>query len=142
MAVTALNEYDFPAAFSNAALPTAPSKVLSHMMAAPGVNILSTYPLAGGMMPGQYSYTSISGTSQAAPFVAGGFTLCVLSGQCRLSKAECKVPAVVDNFPVLLDAAKQKPCGKFSDVCGPSWLIGIDKAYYGYMLDVSTFRQP
>jgi subtilisin family serine protease len=134
MAVTSLDQWDFASSFSNNALPNAPPSVLNSIIAAPGQDILSTYPL---YLP-EGPYTMLSGTSQAAPFVSGGFVLCLLTGNCKRSEVPGEVAAATVNFSVLQELAKASPCGKFPGGCGPDW--SVPDAYYGYMLNVTSFR--
>lgn len=134
MAVTSLNRYDYPSDFSNAALPTAAPAVLNSVMAAPGEDIISTYPTYLPMGP----FAKLDGTSQATPFVSGGFILCLLTEKCKRSDVPGEVAAAAVNFPVLQGLAKEFPCGKLPGGCGPDW--GMPDAYYGYMVNISSFR--
>lgn len=135
MAVTSLDQYDYASPFSNNALPNANPSVLRSIIAAPGQDILSTYPtyLPGG------PYTVLSGTSQATPYVSGGFVLCLLTGRCKRGDVEGQWAAAAVNFPVLQALAKQNPCGRFQGGCGPDW--AVPGAYYGFMLNVSSFLE-
>jgi hypothetical protein len=60
IAVTALNNADGPAYFSNHASSSSTAGILSMLMAAPGVNINSTVPVAQG------SYEAMTGTSMVS----------------------------------------------------------------------------
>lgn len=66
IAVTALNNVDGPAYFSNRASSSSSAAILDTLIAAPGVNINSTVPVAQG------SYEIMSGTS-----MVGGVISCV-----------------------------------------------------------------
>jgi hypothetical protein len=134
MAVTSIDQWDLPSSFSNYALPNANPSVLRTIIAAPGEEILSTYPTYSPAGP----YTVLSGTSQATPFVSGGFVLCLLTGKCKRSEVPGEVAAATVNFPVLQELAKANPCGRFPGGCGPDW--SIPDAYYGYMLNITSFR--
>jgi hypothetical protein len=134
MAVTSLDQYDYASSFSNYASPNAPPSVLQTIIAAPGQDILSTYPT---YLP-QGPYTLLSGTSQATPFVSGGFILCLLTGNCKRSDTAGEVAAASVNFSLIQALAKENPCGKFQGGCGPDW--SVPDAYYGYMLNISSFR--
>lgn len=128
IAVTALNNVDGPAYFSNRASSSSSAAILDTLIAAPGVNINSTVPVAQG------SYEIMSGTSMAAPFVTGGFALCHLSGACKLSPSPGVTPAAAANYPLLLGAARAAPCSS-KGRCGPGW--GGSSSYnYGYMLNL------
>lgn len=137
MAATAVDKWDTPTYFTNYARPNPATWMLGKLIAAPGMDITSTYPLDLG-----YGlYATVSGTSQAAAFVSGAGVLCVLSKACQVSKIADEVPASKVNFPVLISTAKQQPCGQWavSGGCGPDW--GDLNGYYGYMTNVSSFRQ-
>ncbi len=77
--VTAIGKSGEPASFTNHAI--SPS---DHYIAAPGLNIRSTYYLHG------YDYMNMSGTSQAAPHVAGACALLFLSTEKQDTPTEIK----------------------------------------------------
>jgi hypothetical protein len=136
MAVTSLDQYDYASPFSNYASPSANPVVLNTIIAAPGQDILSTYPT---YLP-QGPFTELSGTSQATPFVSGGFILCLFTGKCKRADVAGEVAAAAVNYPVIQALAKANPCGKFPGGCAPDW--SVPDAYYGYMLNISSFRMP
>jgi subtilisin family serine protease len=65
---------DTPASFSNWAPTNADSALLRRLVAAPGVDVVSTLP--------DGSYASYSGTSMATPHVAGVAARCFAAGEC------------------------------------------------------------
>ncbi len=68
---------DQSAWFSNYAVAT---KDVAHTVAAPGVCITSTVPTGTCKLCDPSGYKTISGTSMAAPHVAGAVALCLSSG--------------------------------------------------------------
>jgi hypothetical protein len=82
IAVTALNNADGPAYFSNRASSSSSASILNMLMAAPGVNINSTVPVVQG------SYEIMSGTSMVS------LQLCEQLGQVVLRVHYQGVPAV------------------------------------------------
>jgi subtilisin family serine protease len=77
IAVTAISPTaNTPAGFSNWLNPGASAAEQRRVVAAPGVNILSTLP--------DGSYDSWQGTSMASPHVAGAAARCFAAGECKV----------------------------------------------------------
>jgi hypothetical protein len=90
IAVTALDAAaKRPASFSNWLKPTAAAADRRRVVAAPGVNVLSTTPWG----PAAYS-----GTSCAAPHAAGAAARCFLAGDCALAAGAGNMVKVLDSF--------------------------------------------
>lgn len=78
--VTAISAYDdTPASFSNWLPASASEATKSRIVAAPGVDILSTFP--------DGSLKQLSGTSMAAPHVTGVAARCFADGDCKVGDA-------------------------------------------------------
>jgi hypothetical protein len=78
VAVTALNNADGPAYFSNRASSSSSAAILNKLMAAPGVNINSTVPVDQG------SYETMTGTSMVSCIMANAQAVQVVSFSCIL----------------------------------------------------------
>lgn len=82
-AVTALDvDQNMPASFSNYLPAKATPYDKARTFAGPGVAVLSTMSTAQTSVNLAYPYRELSGTSQAAPHVAGVAATCVMSGAC------------------------------------------------------------
>lgn len=95
-AISALD--DSPAYFSDWVPDTESGTLKRRVIAAPGVNILSTVP--GGTLELK------SGTSMAAPHVTGVAALCFATGACRIGDAYG-----LNNTRIVLDAVWAKAGG-------------------------------
>jgi subtilisin len=104
---------DTAADFSNFTTSGSPDE--THAIAAPGVCILSTWKGGG--------YNTISGTSMAAPHVAGTAALCITVGACA------GLPASSVITKLRADAAAQPASYGFGD--DPNAPVG--SRYYGYL---------
>jgi subtilisin len=128
---------EFPASFSNFAAPG--SAGANHVIAAPGVCIRSTVPtsLAGGtgcsllQVCDPSGYASISGTSMAAPHIAGTVAVCIASGKCagppgdtmlRVRGGAAAVSASFPNYGFLGDPAH-----------------AVQGRYYGYLARAGNY---
>lgn len=112
-----------PASFSNFLAATASDADKARVIAAPGVNIMSTTPYARDAS----GYKQMSGTSQASPHVAGIAATCMMSGACDSSSTG------VQHLATLQAAAQERysktPTYNFS---GDATSTARNK-YYGYM---------
>lgn len=107
-----------PADFSNFSGIGSPDS--GHMIAAPGVCILSTWKGGG--------YNTISGTSMASPHAAGVAALCIATGHCPGNPA-----IVIDKLR--FDASNQGAAYGFSG--DPDSPLG--DRYYGYLISAREY---
>ncbi len=119
-AVTAtaiMASFDRPAGFSNWLPPGASANAQRRVVTAPGTNVLSTLP--------DGTYKTYSGTSMAAPHVAGCAARCFAAGDCKLADG-------AKNRDRFLDAV----WAKYNSDTGYRWNAGskqpvIQNKYYG-----------
>jgi subtilisin len=119
---------DVAAPFSNfASLPAD----RGHVVAAPGVCIPSTYPPG----PGEPErYFRISGTSMAAPHIAGTVALCIASGPCVNLTPQQIVAKVVADARAFSESRKGLDYGFQGDPRRPD-----PARYYGYLVNASLY---
>ena len=108
---------DRAATFSNFAATSAGAQ---HTIAAPGTCIRSTLPDGYGVM---------TGTSMAAPHVAGAVALCIGHGSAAGPCASASPAVVIDR--IRADAAERSQAGGFGFRGDPASPLG--GAYYGYL---------
>ncbi|WIA39155.1 hypothetical protein OEZ86_005283 [Tetradesmus obliquus] len=134
-AVTALN-YDVskPLDSSNFLEAAANDTEKAHIFAAPGSNIPTTQPMDYGSQtddPNDIGTYFISGTSAAAPFVAGVAANCLMSGACAQSSNGSDI--ILKLQEAARERAVQQPASGFS---GDPMTPNADFAgrYYGYLV--------
>lgn len=134
-AVTALN-YDVskPLDSSNYLEAAANDTEKAHIFAAPGSNIPTTQPMDYGSQtddPNDIGTYFISGTSAAAPFVAGVAANCLMSGACAPSSSGNDIISKLQE--AARERAVQQPASGFS---GDPMTLNADFAgrYYGYLV--------
>uniref|UniRef100_A0A383WNW8 Peptidase S8/S53 domain-containing protein n=1 Tax=Tetradesmus obliquus TaxID=3088 RepID=A0A383WNW8_TETOB len=134
-AVTALN-YDVskPLHSSNFLEAAANDTEKAHIFAAPGSNIPTTQPMDYGSQtddPNDIGTYFISGTSAAAPFVAGVAANCLMSGACAQSSSGSDIISKLQE--AARERAVQQPASGFS---GDPMTPNADFAgrYYGYLV--------
>ena len=114
---------DMAAPFSNYATLAADKQ---HTVAAHGVCIGSTYP--GGQ------YAAGTGTSFAAPIVAGTVALCIYSGPCAGLTPAQVIRRIVDDARAYNESSKGRGYGFLGDPLRP-----ITGKYYGYLIRAALY---
>ena len=105
----------------------------AHTLAAPGVCIVSTAAPGSQLFPGVDLYGSLSGTSMAAPHVAGAAALCAATGACQgLTAAQIvqKLRGDAERY----NTTKGKDYGFLGDQLRP-----LSGSYYGYLIRAALY---
>jgi subtilisin len=123
---------DAAASFSNFATLASDR---AHTVAAPGVCVLSTYPVgAFANCPDRGCYALEAGTSMASPHVAGTVALCIAFGPCAGLTPQQIVQKIVADAAAYNTARRNSGYGFQGDPLRP-----ISGKYYGYLIRAGLY---